>query len=187
MEIEKTGSIDPKSGYSLLHGNEMEEKEIGHRLITNIETMGDIDTIRSIQVFERSEQEWIDTRNKMKYISMDERRSGYVRPSSGWRDYILNSTRTTTSIGRIVGMDGIDSLDDSKTEEGERTCSSRMRWYILEYRMHEMCMMVDRSDMMPQRPLLLSSSLLLLSSKESIPSIPTILSMIVLVLVEFRI
>ena len=55
VEIEKTGSIDPKSGYSLLHGNEREEMEIGHRLITNIETMGDIDTIDSIQVFERSE------------------------------------------------------------------------------------------------------------------------------------
>ena len=91
MEIEETRSIDLKSGYSLLHGNEREE-EIGHRLITNIETMGDIDTIDSIQVFERNEQEWIDRQDEVKDISRDEWRSGYVPPSSCWRDYILNST-----------------------------------------------------------------------------------------------
>ena len=69
MEIEKTGSIDPKSGYSLLHGNEREEKEIGHRVITNIETMGDVDTIGSIQEYERIEEEWIDRQDKVKEIS----------------------------------------------------------------------------------------------------------------------
>ena len=60
--------------------------EIGHRLITNIETMGDHDTIDSIEEYESSEQEWIDRKDEEKGISRDEWRSGNVPPSSGWRD-----------------------------------------------------------------------------------------------------
>ena len=61
----------------------------------------------------------------MKEISRDEWRSGYVPPSSGWRNYILNSTRTSTSIETVGAMDGIDSSDDNKTREGERTEDTR--------------------------------------------------------------
>ena len=93
----------------------METKEIGHLLITNIETMGDVDTIESIQEFERSDQERIDRQDELKEISRDEWRLGYVPPSSGWSDDILDSTQTSSIIEKVVGMDGIDWLDDKKT------------------------------------------------------------------------